>query len=195
MKFFKKKFLGLSLGLGIIAITLAYAGDRMVRYTYQGSTKFDLRSDGLYQAVPTKFGDNQTATSLTLPTVTTGSNFALWVPAKNIGPAVTQGDVLIASNTGTGYVQISTSVTDLTSVVGVAAESIASGAIGWIVPRAGGYAIVHTTGTVNIGQVLVTTVTASGYATGTATPTSGADFATAMSAGTASGGTVLAILH
>lgn len=144
---------------------------------------------------PIAFGNASTTASVTRPTSTTGANFANWVPVYNVGVAVTLGDVLIASNTGTGYVSKSAATNDLTTVVGVAAESIASGATGWMVPRGGGFAIVKTTGTVAIGSTLVTTTTAAGYAGADSTPTTGADFATAMEAGTASGDAILAILH
>lgn len=187
--------------LAVLALPVAYYSYVLAAYSYQrftagGSQIYELYSDGTVTiAGPLKSSNNYTATSVTLPTTVTGSNFAHWVPVTNIGPAVVQGEVLIASNTGTGYVRSQPGTTALTTVVGVAAEAIASGAKGWMVPRGGGFAIVRTTGTVNIGDTIVSSATAVGYAGGTATPTTGTDFGTAMSAGTAAGGVILAILH
>lgn len=202
MKDFLKRKLGIALGIVACFVVAAFASTYLQRFSVVGVEKYVLYQSGAIQnqssittVGPIEMGDNQTAASATLPTTTTGSNFGMWVPAYNVGAAVTQGDVLCSSNTGTGYVAKCPATTDLTSVVGVAAASIASGANGWMVPRGGGYAVVHTTGTVNIGDCLVSTITASGYLTGDTTPTTGADVATAMSAGTASGGSVLAIMH
>jgi len=184
------------LGIVAVGVSLLYAANYVQRFTVAGSQVWLIDNDGsTMQSGPHKFGNNATATSVTVPTVTTGSNFSTYVPVYNVGAAATQGDVLIASNTGTGYVAVAPATTDLTSIVGVSAGSIASGAIGWMIPRGGGFAVVKTTGTVSIGDTLVSTSSAAGYLTGDATPTTGADVATAMSAGTAAGGTVLAILH
>lgn len=187
--------------LAILAIPVCYYSYALAAYSYQrytagGNQIYELYSDGtLTIAGPLKSSNNYTATSVTLPTTTTGANFSHWIPVYNVGPAVTQGDVLIASNTGTGYVRSQPGTSGLTTVVGIAAEAIASGAKGWMCARGGGYAVVHTTGTVNIGDCLVSSATAVGYAGGSATPTTGTDFGTAMSAGTAAGGSVLAVLH
>ena len=194
MKRFKNAWqFALLVTLGCVA--LAYAGTRLVRYTVGGSQIFDLRSDGLILAVPVKSGDNSTVTSVTMPTTTTGSNFSQWVPVYNVGAAVTQGDVLIASNTGTGYVMAGIASSGATNVVGVAAESIASAAKGWMVPLGGGYAVVHTTGTVAIGDILVTTTSAAAYLATNNSPSAGTTVAKAMSAGTAAGGSTLAIMQ
>jgi hypothetical protein len=185
-----------ALAFVVMSLSLAFAGDRIVRYTSGGAQIFDLRSDGLVMSIATKRGDNSTVTSITLPTTTTASNYAQWIPVYNVGTAAAvAGDVLCSSNTGTGYVQVCPATTGATNVVGVAAAAIATVTKGWMVPRGGGYAVVHTTGTVNIGDLLVSTSSASGYATGNTAPTSGTDFGTAMSAGTAAGGSVVAILH
>lgn len=196
---FKKYWL-----LGILAIPVAYysyalAAYSYIRHTVAGSQIYELYSDGTVTlAGPLKSGNNYTATSITLPTTTTGSNFAHWLPVTNIGTsALVQGDVVVSSNVSGGvvYVQKAPATTDLTTVVGVAAEAIAAGAKGWMVPRGGGYAVVKTTGTVTIGDTLVSTSSASGYLTGDSTPTSGADVGTALSVGTAAGGTIIALLH
>lgn len=141
-------------------------------------------------------GDTATGASVTLPTTTTGSNFSNWVPVYNVGAAVVQGEILISSNTGTAYVRGGPATTDLTNVVGVAAAAIASGAKGWMVPRGGGYAVVLASGTVNIGDILVSSATWAGYGAADNTPTAGASYATAMSGNTTgSGSGILAILH
>lgn len=187
--------------LAILAIPVCYYSYALAAYSYQrytagGSQIYELYSDGtLTIAGPLKSGNNYTATSVTLPTSTTGSNFSRWVPCYNVGAAVTQGDILIASNTGTGYISKAPATLDLTSVVGVAAEAIASGAKGWMVPPGGGYVIIHASGTINIGDVLVSSGATAGYAWADTTPTTGADIAVAMQANTSgSGNGILAIM-
>ncbi len=144
---------------------------------------------------PIKIGDNVLGSAVTAAVGTNGTDFSNWVPVHNIGAAVIQGQVLIASGTGTGYVATQPGTISLTSVVGVAAEAIAEATNGWMIPRGGGFGFILTTGTVAIGDILVTTGTVAGYAGSDTTPTTGADFATSLETGTDSGGTVLAILH
>ena len=183
--------------LTAMAVSIAYATVTYVTsYKVAGSYVWILQNDGsVMEKGALKMGDTLTGSSLTLPTTTTGSNFSRWIPVKNIGSAAaTQGDILCSSNTGTGYVSVCPGTSDLKTVLGVAAESIASGATGWMVGRGGGYAVIHTTGTVNIGDILVSTSSASGYATGNNSPTTGAYFGHALSAGTSSGGSVLALI-
>lgn len=125
-------------------------------------------------------------------TVPSQSNyFGVDIPFHNIGAALAQGDVVVASNTGTGYVMKSPATIDLTSVVGVAQGTIASGAVGYI--RVAGLAIVKSTGTVAIGDALVSTGTAGGYVGADTTPTTGAKIGVALEAGS-NDDTVLAIL-
>ncbi len=180
----------------VASMTLAYAANYVQRFTVAGTQVWLIDSDGSTQSAgPTRYGNNALVTSVTMPSTLTGSQFAQQVPVYNVGAAVTLGDVLISSNTGTGYVMIAPALSDQKNVVGVAAASIASGAKGWMVPLGGGYAVIHTTGTVAIGDILVTTITASGYATTNNSPTSGTIVGKAMSAGTASGGSTLAIMQ
>lgn len=197
----KKVKLSWLLVLGLFALPVAYytyvyAAYSYQRFTVSGNQIYELYSDGsVSQTGPTRRGKSYTATSVTLPTTTTGSNFSQWVPVYNASStAITAGTVLIASNTGTGYVIHSPATIDLTNVVGIAAESIAATTQGWMVPRGGGYAVVLTTGTVAIGDVLVTSGTVAGRLGSDTTPTSGAQVATAMSAGAAAGDSVLAIM-
>lgn len=178
------------------SITLAYASNYVQRFTVAGTQVWLIDSDGSTQSSgPTRYGNNASIASVTMPSILTGSQFAQQVPVYNVGAAVTLGDVLIASNTGTGYVMAGIASSGLTNVVGVAAASIASGAKGWMVPLGGGYAVVHTTGTVAIGDVLVTTVSAAGYLATNNSPGAGTTVAKAMSAGTAAGGSTLAIMQ
>jgi len=136
---------------------------------------------------------------VTLPSTNTGSQFAQWVPVYNpTASAIAAGTVLVSSNVagGVAYINAGAATNDLTTVCGVAAESIAATSRGWMIPRGGGYAVVKATGIVTIGQVLVTTAAAAGYATGVTAPTTGADFGVAISSNqTQAGGVVLAILH
>lgn len=193
----KKYFIGILSALVLIPLTYALATYSFQRYVVNDSQIYDLRSDGtLTLAGPIKSGNNDTGASVTLPTTTTGAQFSRWVPVYNVGAAVTQGDLLISSNTGTAYVRVAPATLDLTNVVGVAAEAIASGANGWMIPRGGGYAIVHASGTISIGDVLVSSGATSGYAWSDTTPTSGAGVAIAMSANTSgSGNGILAIME
>ena len=133
--------------------------------------------------------------SLTLGAIGTtpslSNYFSIKVPCYNVGAAVTVGTVMVASNTGTGYCSQSPATLDLTNVIGIAAGSIASGAVGNIVIS--GYGIIKTTGTVSIGDALVSTGTSAGYAGADTTPTTGAKIGVAMKAGS-SNDTVLAII-
>lgn len=189
--------------LGLFALPVAYYSYVLAAYSYQrftvsGSQIYELYSDGAVTiAGPLKSGNNYTGSSVTLPTTSTGAKFAHWVPVYNpTGSSIAAGTILIASNTGTGYVQPVPSVLSTTTVVGVAAEAIASVTKGWMIPLGGGYAIVLTSGTVAIGDVLVTTGTSAGRAGPNNTPTSGTDIGVAVSAsGTSTGGSVLAILR
>lgn len=203
MEFLKKgKWLPAVLLVGTL-ISVAYAATYIQRFTVLGTEVWRINNDGslvnaagITSVGPARRGNTATGSGVTLPTTTTGSNFASWVPIYNAGStALAQGDVIMASNTGTGYGIKGTATSGLTSIIGVAAEAISATTNGWMVPRGGGYAVVKTTGTVNIGDLLVSTISAAGYLTGSTSPTSGTDVGTALSAGTAGGGTILAILH
>lgn len=195
MKRFKKNWHFAAMFVAV-SVAFAYAANYAQRLVVGGTQVWLIESDGTTQSAgPTRYGNNAVTASVTLPSILTGSQFAQQVPVYNVGAAVTLGDVLIASNTGTGYVAAGTATDALKTIVGVAAGSIASGAKGWMVPRGGGYAVIKTTGTVAIGDILVSTGAAAGYLTGQASPVAGSIVATAMSAGTSSGGTVLAIMQ
>lgn len=142
-------------------------------------------------------GDVNLGVSGSRPSTTAGAYPGLAVPIYNAsGSAWTEGDVIIASRTSTtsGYGSLTT-VVATSSVLGVAAESIANGAVGLM--RVDGYALVHTTGTVLIGDIVVSSATA-GYAGKIVDPSSftayGVAIGKAMSVGTAAGGSTLVLL-
>lgn len=142
------------------------------------------------------FGDSATTSSITLPTTTTGSSFALQVPVYNpTASTIPQGTALISSNTGAGYVNVAPATIDVTNVIGVAAADITATSKGFMVSRGCGYAIVLTTGTVAVGDVLITSGTVAGRLGTDNTPTTGADVAVAMTAGSAGGSAILAIMR
>lgn len=147
-------------------------------------------------------GDINQGVSGTRPSTTAGAYPGLTVPIYNgYSAAMAEGDVIIASVTATtsGYGSEG-ALTATTTVLGVAAEAIAVGAIGSM--RVGGYAIVKTTGAVAIGDLLVSSagvagVGAVGYAGKLAPGTSdliGCVLGKAMSVGTAAGGNTLILL-
>lgn len=192
-----------ALGVVVLLFSLVYAANYAHRLTVAGSEIWRIDNDGSFQNQssfttigPVKFGNNETGSSATVPTTTTGSNFGTWVPVYNVGAAVVKGEVLISSNTGTGYVRGAPATENLTNIVGVAAEAIASGAKGWMVPRGGGYAVALGTGTIAIGDILTSSSPAAGYFYGDGTPTTAnAGIAIAMSANVSgSGGNVLVIM-
>lgn len=200
-EFMQKKILtGLFLVAGI-SCTL-YAATYLHRLTVGGVEKWRINNDGStvqqgysVQNGPARFGDTDTVANITLPTTSNGANFANQLPVYNpTSSSIAAGSLLIASTTGTGYVNISPATADLTSIVGVAASAIAATSYGWMVPRGGGYAIVLTTGTVSVGDALVSSGPTAGYAGIDVTPTTGADFGIAMTA-TSGNSSVLAILH
>lgn len=125
-------------------------------------------------------------------TISQSQYWSIKVPCYNVGEAVTQGTVMVASNTGVGYCHRVQAVIDVTSVIGVADASIAEGAIGNIVIS--GYAIVKTTGTIAIGDALVSTGTVAGYAGPDTTPTTGAKIGVAVESGGSGDDTVLSII-
>lgn len=190
-------------------VTSSFAANFILRHTVAGTEMDRLDANGSYSIAgvfqssntaiiggPIKQGNSGLGSGVTLPTTTTGSNFGDWVPVFNVGAAVTQGDVLMSSNTGTAYVAVCTATSGLKTIVGVAAESIASGANGWMVPLGGKYAIVHATNTVTYGDILVTTSAAAGYLATNNSPTAGTEVAKALSTNAVNtGGNVLAIMQ
>ena len=153
-----------------------------------GIEVLNVESDGdatLYSGDLVFSGEASTADS-----ANAGTYQSLQVRVRNnSGTAISIGDVCLADATSQvmGNVNIA-NVTSTTSVVGVAVEAIANGSTGLM--AVSGFALVKTTGTVLVGQVLVSSAPAGGgapkgYASGTATPTSGTDIGVAMESATA----------
>ncbi len=133
------------------------------------------------------------------PSTTSGAYPGYQVPFYNAsGGTLTEGDVVIASVTatsGTGYMTTTTALAT-TTVMGICAGSVANGAIGWM--KIAGWAIAKTTGTVNVGDLLVTTNTVAGRLgriAPAATVEEGAVVAKAAEVGTAAGDTILVLLN
>jgi hypothetical protein len=146
-------------------------------------------------------GDFNLGVSQSRPTTATGTYPGITVPIYNAsGSAWTEGDVIIASATAStaGYGSYA-AINATTTVIGVAAESIANGAVGLM--KVSGWALVKTTGTVQIGNILVSTsgsngAGVAGYAgVTTGTQVVGTAIGKAMSVGTAGGGTTLVLLN
>lgn len=122
---------------------------------------------------------------------TLGNSIGTRWPVYLLGtiPAV-EGSVLIASATTSAFsgvaVVVSTGVNNLTTVVGVASAPASTGSV--VNMYTDGFVLALTTGTVNPGDVLVTTVTGSGYLAANNSPTSGTDVGVALSTGPSTSG-------
>lgn len=141
-------------------------------------------------------GDINLGSSQSRPTTTAGTYPGLLVPIYNgSGASLTEGMVVVSSannNVTAGYGTTTTAVAT-TTVLGIAAETIADGAVGLI--RVGGWAIVKTTGSVFPGDVLVSTNVAGYAGTTTGTQVVGTAIGKAVSKGTAAGGNTLVLLN
>lgn len=146
---------------------------------------FNLYDGDIYQGLS---GSRPSTSSKTYP--------GYLVPFYNAsGASRTEGDILIASTTAStsGYAGVTTAVAT-TTVIGVCATTTADGAVGWM--RTRGYALVKTTGTVSIGDLIVSTQVA-GYGARLQpanTDLIGVVIGKAMSVGTAAGGNTLVLL-
>lgn len=144
-------------------------------------------------------GDVNLGDSGTTPSTSSGAYPGLLVPFYNAsGTTIVEGNILIASTTATSLTGAMTIGTALatTTVMGIAAETVASGAVGKM--RVDGWAIVLTTGVVNIGDLIVTTNTVRGYAGRLSPGTSelvGDYIGKAAQVGTPAGGYTLVILE
>ncbi len=139
-----------------------------------------------------KFGDGDVRPAL--QSSTTQGVYGLKIPLKNCGTSTwVPGNLIVANNTAPGCAAKAGATTDLTTWVGIADGTVLAGDRGYVVNK--GYAVALTTGTVNIGQTLVSTSSAAGFLTGNATPTTGADVGIALSTGVAAGGSTLILLR
>jgi hypothetical protein len=107
------------------------------------------------------------------------------------------GSVLVATSPANGSslatVQVASGTIDQINAIGISLTVTAPGAV--VTAATSGFAWALTTGTVNPGQVLVTTPTAYGYLSVNANSVWGADIATALSTGTPTGGLTLVKLR
>ena len=120
-------------------------------------------------------------------------SYALQMPYTNqAGASIAAGSVLISSQGATGCT--TTTALATTTVLGVADATVAYGSVGYAVSY--GYALVLTTGSVAIGDLLVATNTAAGYAgRATGTVAVGSVVGKAMAIGTPSGGLTLTFVN
>lgn len=125
------------------------------------------------------------------PSDSTGGYYGIKVPCYAV-TAISQWDLVIASNTGTGYCRTGTATADLTSFLGISDGNYAAGSVAYV--TVAGFTLAKTTGTVNIGDALVTGTTSAGSLIADTTPTTGAKVGIALKAGTASGGNTLILL-
>lgn len=193
---FKRDFFRIFVGFIVIyACVIGLEAARTSIWSVEGSGSLrsvdvaEVDSDGdfnLYQ------GDIQLGQAGSAPASATANTFpCVTIQLTNqLGTAISVNSLVIASATASGF--STAAVTSTTSVLGVAYETIAAGAVGDICVE--GYAVVSTTGTVNFGDVLVSSATA-GFAGADATPTTGADFGIALEEGAAAGDTVLVLLR
>lgn len=118
---------------------------------------------------------------------------AIKIPIKNDGAtAWAQGTLVTVDDDCEGCGKASPASNDATDWIGFSEGTVAVGAVGYVISS--GYALALTTGTVNRGDVLVSTATTPssvGYVAADTTPTTGADVAVALSSGTSSGGLTL----
>lgn len=140
-------------------------------------------------------GDNDLAPSVdntqVTPSTTVGGYYGLKVPIKYT-TAVSNGDIVCSSNVapGNGLKCVTTSAT---TIIGVADNTYAAGTVGWM--TISGYAVVHTTGTVTMGDLLVSSATVSaGFGGSGNGGANGTVFGKALSTGIVGGGNTLAII-
>jgi hypothetical protein len=151
-------------------------------------------AEGIY------LGDAQDIAAVTMPTSTNDRGYSIKVPFYNGSPSATAvGTVILASTTATSNIYGTyAAILATTSVLGVSDGIYASGSKGWM--AIAGYCQVLTTGTVNVGDILVSTggssgTGAAGYAgTTTGTQVVGTAIGKALSPGTAAGGLTTILL-
>jgi len=187
-----------SVAFGLVFVCTVFAAQLTYysRYVVNGIQIYLLENDGTQtQAGALKFGNNED-NAMTLPTTSTADKFGVKVPFYNAsGSALTRGMVVISSgNSTTALYGSAAAVTSTSSILGICDGTVASGAKGWMSVE--GYAAVLTTGTVNLGDLLVSTsgsagAGAAGYAgkiASAATVEAGTVLGKAVSVGTAAGG-------
>lgn len=161
-----RKFRNLLIGLAFIALPIfVYSGTDVHTLKVDGNQVWNIDNTGSVAAAGSiKLGDNNSTP--TLPTATNAANFSLKIPYQNgSGSTITDGSVVVASTTASSlYIGSSVILAATTTVMGIADGDLASGANGYM--SVAGYALVLTTGTIVVGDILVSTDGASGLATG-----------------------------
>jgi|GEM_PF-5469110 len=186
-----KKFLPLGL---VLVVGLAWAASTDI-WSLKGKASA-LRTTDVLRLTNTDSpdlvlynGDLVLSNSDATPTTSDGGHGGLVVKLKNqSGSTLTQGDVVISSVGANGSFATTTTAND-TKVIGVVDESITNGSVGRI--KVAGLAVVKTTHTVAVGDILVSTAIAGRVATDN-TPTDGAGLGKALTAD--SNNTVLILL-
>lgn len=124
------------------------------------------------------------------PSASVGGYAGVKVPIKYTG-AVTVGDLICSSNVATGN-GLRCPSTSISTIIGVADSTYAAGSVGWM--TVGGYALVHATGTINIGDLLISSGTITpGYSGDGIGAANGVAFGKALSSNSGTGN-VLAII-
>lgn len=145
------------------------------------------------------FGDNgftpSTNNNQTTPSTTVGGYYGIEFPITNgSGISSAVGMVVVASTTASGVQGGFVSATATTTVLGVVDGTYATGTTMYY--RTVGYATVLTTGSIKVGDLLVSSATAQGRAgAASGTVAVGTVIGKALTTGAAAGDTVLAILQ
>lgn len=163
--------------------------DDMVKeyYAHDGKTVLTIKDESILVN-----GNISSYGSMITTNTTAGNSFGQSIPAYLFGEQnALEGSVLVATYPSAGNmltVAVCPSGLDNTKWIGVAANAASTGTI--VNVYWSGFVLARTTGTVNAGDVLVTTNTVglSGYLGADTTPTTGADMAIAISSGVAAGG-------
>lgn len=120
------------------------------------------------------------------PSTTSGDYWGIDINmTNNTGSTISAADLVLADPYNSGSI-LTAAVASTTTVIGVAMESIADSATGRI--RIAGLALVNSTGTVTIGDVVVSTdgpsgAGSAGYVASDTTPITGSDVGVAVTAG------------
>lgn len=143
-------------------------------------------------------GDNaltpSTTNVQTAPSITTGGFYGLKLPFVNGASTITaNGMIIIASTTASGVQGSYGTFAATTTVLGIADGAYAPAAVGYM--TVAGYALVLTTGTIKIGDLLVSTNTTPGRCgAGSGTIVVGTVIGKALTNGAAAGDSVLALI-
>lgn len=203
----------------MLSIQMIYAATAVTRYTVRGNEVYKLDQEGvvassgavisktyIMPAQGVKIGNS--SNTPTAPTSSTGANYGIKVPYTNAGSTtIAAGAVVMAGVSALGTVNtpgLATSVLSTSTWIGINESSLASGATGYM--TVSGLALVLTTGTVAVGDLLISSVThgstTQGYAGALISPSTGtlagnpyAVIGKALSVGTASGGLTLIKLN